>query len=229
MDGNRRPKPVIVGSTPIEGTISESSVHSRDRSFDFSNVDPLFWNRSEFACRLLNSLSLMFPVGEKHFIQAVRSWIHMAPSDLLKDIEVFFRQEARHSREHAKFNRLLLMNGVGVSQVEAETIKKLAQFYLQDDQLISTVVLEEITGLGAKLLPYLERWLLSGDEAVAEMWRWHALEEKEHVHVARSLLKYCGISKRRFIKVGFKTVVMFVKQLKYNWNEVKLAEDAQLH
>lgn len=183
-------------------------MHVRERSFDFSAVRPLSWN-NKGTSKLLNSLSLLFPIGEKFFIQAVRQFECHASPELKHDIEIFYKQEARHSREHAKFNKLLQDEGIDVASLERNAFHRLhICSNTPEDALIVTVCLEQLTELMAKSLGMLDSTMLSTelDCPVSAMWKWHMEEELEHAHVARALMyAACPVGRlkyaRKFINV----------------------------
>lgn len=196
---------------------------SRDKNFDFSKIHADVWHPVCIFNDLFNSLSVMFPDGEKHFIQAIRHYEPLASEKLKEDIRVFYRQEAKHSREHRKWNERLRAAGADIDTLVEEMNARLAEFDSPEDALISTVVLEELTGFGAMMLNRFGGRILKGAHPeVAEMWRWHAIEEEEHVHVARQLLKEMGIPKSRVIKVGLKTLGHFFGQLRSNYRELEI-------
>lgn len=58
-------------------------------------------------------MSMMFPVGEQYFIDAVReSQAHVVDAQLREDIRGFIGQEATHRHLHARFNAVLKQQGL---------------------------------------------------------------------------------------------------------------------
>lgn len=162
----------------------------RDRHFDFDDVRPFQWN-GRFRSKLLNAFSMLFPVGEKFFIQAVRHYKDQITSEkLIGDVDVFFKQEAKHSREHARFNALLEDQGVNLREQERQAFNRLVKCgSTPEDALLVTVCLEQLTEAMAHMLFKLDTVLLRDAGCpVTDMWKWHATEELEHAHVAREVM-----------------------------------------
>ncbi|MEM9423891.1 MAG: metal-dependent hydrolase, partial [Spirochaetota bacterium] len=96
----------------------------RDIHFEFEPALIFNYTRNPRLTRYLNSLSLLFPAGEKFFIRSVRKFESQVPQ-MQDDIQMFCQQEGRHSREHIKVNKILQSHGVEVSKIEDETAKRL--------------------------------------------------------------------------------------------------------
>lgn len=137
---------------------------------------------------LLNTFSIVLPIGERFFIDAVR-----AHRDLVKDPELqkavtaFIGQEAMHGREHEDYNAALFARAPIAPKFEALVldifglIKKHlpAHFWLS-----ATIALEHFTALLADAVLKDPRIFEGAEEHYANIWRWHAFEETEHKAVA---------------------------------------------
>lgn len=135
-----------------------------------------------------NALSVLFPAGERFFMDSVRKFRDRADSeDLKKAVLGFIGQEAMHSREHIEYNAMLDRAGLPASELDQFTWKLLAEISkrLPDRILLGgTIALEHYTAvLGDMILKHPEKLKDSVPEYVT-MWRWHALEETEHKAVA---------------------------------------------
>ena len=98
--------------TPDDLTISP-------RRIEFELPDPLpwYWHGGDpFKTHFFNAMSLLFPDGERFFIDSVRYF-----RDRVKDprqqqlIKGFIGQEGHHSREHIEYNRRLEAQGYDVT------------------------------------------------------------------------------------------------------------------
>lgn len=141
----------------------------------------------QFAA-FLNTFSIVLPVGERFFIDAVR-----AHRDLIKDPELqkavtaFIGQEAMHGREHEEYNEALF----AVSKV-APKFERLVAGLLNwgkeklppSSRLSATIALEHFTALLASQVLENERLTKDVEPRFSAVWYWHALEETEHKAVA---------------------------------------------
>lgn len=169
-----------------------------DFEFDPSKV-PLDWCRDDaFLTTHLNALSLLFPEGERFFVEAVK-----AHADFVKDpalqaaVKGFIGQEAMHGKEHRAFNAMMQAHGFR----EAPVVEKKLRSFLQGvrkhvfgkkSQLAVTCALEHFTALLAEMLlanPAVQEEM---HETVRQLWVWHALEESEHKAVAYDVYAAAG-------------------------------------
>mgnify|MGYP003452248881 FL=1 len=76
----------------------------RPRHLDFNLPKPLprHWHGGDaFKTHLFDSMSVLFPDGERFFIDSVRQFRDQISDPLLKEqIRGFIGQEGHHSREH---------------------------------------------------------------------------------------------------------------------------------
>mgnify|MGYP003575497619 CR=1 FL=1 len=143
-------------------------------------------NDDPVATAFYNALSVTFPQGERFFMDSVRRFRGEATGELAEQITAFTRQEAMHTREHLAFNRLAADHGYDVAAMEARTHARL-QFARSRTpllQLAATVALEHFTAILAHALLADPRHLEGAEPRVANLWRWHAIEEVEHKSVA---------------------------------------------
>ena len=145
--------------------------------------------------QFMNALSLLFPAGERMFIDAIRSYRDEIPDpDLKKAATAFIGQEAMHSREHIEYNELMEQAGLPAHKLDQFTWNLLDWIKQRSPKslpLAATIALEHYTALmGDMLLRYPE--MMSGSQEDFErMWRWHALEEVEHKAVAYDVYEKC--------------------------------------
>ena len=178
-----------LGSTPIAKRPESVSIKARNIAFDISPGVPKYWVSGDpFLTHFMNALSVIFPPGERMFMDAVKSVRDRVHNpDTRADIAGFLAQEALHSREHSALNELLNAQGYPVHKMEqglADRIRTVAKARGRKGNLAATVALEHMTALlGFKLLTQEEVRALC-DPRVLPLWMWHAVEEMEHKAVA---------------------------------------------
>lgn len=137
---------------------------------------------------LLNTFSIVLPIGERFFIDAVRAHRDLVQDpDLQKAVTAFIGQEAMHGREHEEYNSALFERNSIAPKFEAFVldlfglIKKHTPEYFW---LSSTIALEHFTALLADSVLQIPELFDGAEENYANIWRWHAFEETEHKAVA---------------------------------------------
>jgi len=133
-----------------------------------------------------NALSATFPKGEAFFIESVKSCRDGAPPRLAAEIRDFIRQEINHTREHVAFNRAALEAGYDFSRINAHVdyMLGLTKGRRPEVNLAATMALEHFTAMMAHEFLANPAHFAGGEAEVANMWRWHAIEEIEHKAVA---------------------------------------------
>jgi len=158
----------------------------RDMKFDLENWLLKDWCfNNPFFTAFFNAISLSFPEGEKAFIASVRAYRNeIKDKRLLKDIDLFCKQEAMHIREHKKYNKLLCdLRGYDQEKLE----KKYQGLFANEDKLgklATTVGMEHLTALLGVQVAYTNNLIKDKTNPVAKLWEWHAKEEVEHKSVA---------------------------------------------
>lgn len=179
----------------------------RDYHFAFPPAQLFNYASTREVTRVLNSLSLLFPVGERFFMDSIRAWEPLVHDEkLLEDIKIFYKQEGRHGREHTKLNKLLSKHGIDLDALNKDILKILEKHgYDKGRALMATTTLERLTGALGYGLNILDRFILK-DNAYGDLWRYHAIEEVEHVHVSEELakrfLKFSMFEQGRFLLIA---------------------------
>ena len=171
-----------VSVTPTDLTITP-----RDRRFGREDKTPRWWlNNSPYETALYNALSATFPKGEAYFIESIRAFREAADDKLAGEIRAFTTQEVIHSREHSEFNKRAAEAGYDLAPLErtVDESLKLLEGRPKVLDLASTMALEHFTAIIAHELLANPRHLAGADQASADLWRWHAVEEIEHKGVA---------------------------------------------
>tara|TARA_R110002074_G_C12460117_1_gene659360 strand:+ start:503 stop:1366 length:864 start_codon:yes stop_codon:yes gene_type:complete len=166
-----------------------TTITPRNIQFGFDKALPLNWHSGDPATsRFYDALSLLFPSGERMFINSVRLFADRITDPQLKaDIRAFTAQEAIHSREHAHYNALLTAQGIDVEGFGrlADRVVKFAERWTPNKmQLAITCAFEHYTALFAESILGDPRVMEGAHPFYRDLWRWHAMEEEEHKAVA---------------------------------------------
>ncbi len=168
----------------------------RDLHFELPTGQALTeWHPAGYHVSMfINTLSLLFPIGERFFIDAVRSHRDQVNDpELQQAITAFIGQEAMHGREHQELNDLLKAQGYPVEDIERFVFRLLkwvenryfgSRRFREAGPLNGTIALEHFTAILADALLSDPELLGDSEPAVKAMLQWHAMEETEHKAVA---------------------------------------------
>jgi uncharacterized protein len=159
-------------------------IHARRMHFDFEGTAKYWFDGEPYLTRFVEGLSMLFPEGERFFVEAVHHY-RSAISDpaLLRDIQAFTAQEGTHGAEHHKYN-------VRIAGKKTQAYEYVAGMLREDqtispiDRLAATVALEHFTAMLADEFLQNPVYASRMDPKHAELWLWHAVEETEHKAVA---------------------------------------------
>jgi predicted metal-dependent hydrolase len=211
------------------------TINLRRPSFDLEATLTRDWHGdSAFRTAFFNAMSMLFPLGEKFFIDSVRAFRNDIKDDvLLAEITAFQGQEAIHRLKHQEYNELLCrVRGYDLAEFEKPALKRLA--WVRENmsakrQLAGTVASEHITAIMADDMLRRGDSLVGADDAIADLWRWHGVEETEHKAVAFDVyMAVCGSTKIRrramlmstffFYKDTFRNMCIMLKHDGKLWN-----------
>ncbi|HEY5927592.1 MAG TPA: metal-dependent hydrolase [Kofleriaceae bacterium] len=171
------------------------------RDVDFK-IDPAkvprdWCDQDPYETTFLNALSMLFPEGERFFVESVKQHKHyVTDPQLQRDVAGFIGQEAMHGREHRAFNELLHAHGYHEApRIEAKLrwfLKRVRVALSPKSQLAVTTALEHFTAMLAESLMADPKMRGQMHEDVAPLWLWHALEESEHKAVAFDVYRAAG-------------------------------------
>lgn len=137
---------------------------------------------------LMNTMSLVIPVGERFFIDAVRHYRdQITDPELKKAATAFIGQEAMHGREHDEYNARVIerLPSAAVFEKRVKALLDAFQNYTPPAMRLSgTIALEHLTAIMADGLLQDPRVSAKAEAGYSALWRWHALEETEHKGVA---------------------------------------------
>ncbi len=168
-------------------TPADLTITPRDRRFGRNLEQKRWWlNSDPVASAFHNALSITFPRGEAFFVESVKAFRDGASPRLAAEIRSFVHQEVMHSREHLSFNKRVADAGYRIDHLEQVVIDSLALTRNRPEilNLAVTMALEHYTAILAHMMLADPGHFAGADSELADMWRWHAIEEIEHKGVA---------------------------------------------
>lgn len=212
-----------------------TEIRARNMGFEFEDTPRHWVADAAVPTALGNALHLIFPMGERFFVRAVKHFADQLEDPALRaQVKGFYAQEGRHAHEHERVFAWLERQGYDVKpflriykKIAYEIIEKASPPKLR---LAVTVALEHYTAIMAE--DALQHGLL--DRAHASMrplLAWHAAEEIEHKAVAFDVLKsvddsyawrMAGMALATALLMGFWTLgtTMLLRQEKLGLFEV---------
>lgn len=171
---------IYTSKTPVDLVV-------RNPNFDFPRQLPKYWYGNDpFMTHHLTAFSIVFGIAEHFVITGVRNYKdQIQDAKLKKEASQFIGQEAFHSKEHAKLNRLLYNQGFAWMPKVEQSMNILLGIFLKilpkRFLLASTAAIEHMTTLfGRHALQNPEVAVDPIVPEVRELFRWHAYEELEH-------------------------------------------------
>ena len=207
----------------------------RRKSFDIEAALEGEWHSgSRFITAWFNAMSLLFPLGEKFFIDSVVHFEDQVDDPQLKaEIASFRAQESTHRVQHQKYNELLCeLRGYSLERFEKHERERMAWAYRELSarrRLAGTVANEHLTAIMAHDLLSNDDVLEGANPHIAELWRWHGIEETEHKAVAFDVFLAVGgtVAERRqallmntffFFKDTFRNLCIMLQHEGKLWN-----------
>lgn len=218
----------------VSRTPADLVITPRNREFGRGETHPRWWMGGDpVPTAFYNALSSTFPLGEAFFIESVRNYRGKVPEALQAQIAAFTRQEGVHSREHVQFNQHVTDAGFDLSPIEARLKERIAEQRAIGPhiQLAVTMCLEHLTAILAHTWLKDHSHFDGAPKDIADLWRWHAIEEVEHksvaydvfLHVTRDLhpLKRWLFRSRVMWRVTFR----FAKQRVHDMSDLFAQDD----
>lgn len=190
------------------------------------NQTPRYWfNGNPYATRFMDSIMMVFPIGERYFIETVRHYKDRIKDPvLLAAVADFTKQEAQHGLQHQRLNQELSKQGLPVDALLTEFsafIKQLETFPHQA-QVAITAGLEHMTALMADAFFSDPVVTAQWDSHVRALMAWHAIEEMEHRAVAFDVMT--TVAK---VNYAMRSIVM-VRAFSYFWLHTLIRTDQML-
>jgi predicted metal-dependent hydrolase len=199
----------------VRNVVASREIKPRSFALEIPEGTPRHWLGGDpYMTHLLNAFSLMFPQGERFFMDSVRAFRDQLTDERLKrDVRGFLSQEALHSREHHVLNGFLTKLGFdaeGIDRAVGDDLARRRAARRPIDDLAVTCALEHFTALLAEL------WLARPElrelavEPLRTLWTWHAIEELEHKAVAFDVYRNVGGSYKTRVYWMARTTVAFI-------------------
>ena len=177
----------------------------RRESFDLDEILTADWHGGgAYRTAWFNAMSLLFPLGEKFFIDSVCHYQgEIEDPQLQQEIASFRAQEATHRLQHQKYNELLCeLRNYDLDRFEKNERERMAWAYRElpaRRRLAGTVANEHLTAIMANDMLSNRDVLVGADPQIARLWEWHGVEETEHKAVAFDVFVAVGgtVSERR--------------------------------
>ena len=170
----------------------------RRPAFDFTGIDPL-WAGDVAAVQIINALGIVPAFVEPFLIKVMQrakeTLDPVSDASLIRDIELFNKQEAQHFKFHVALNRWIRENGYeGMKQHERKYEAEYEQMLSSRSLLWLLSYCEGFESMGlASAAAFvdggIEEMLPDADPRPIALWRWHLAEEYEHRTVAFRTLK----------------------------------------
>ena len=169
-------------------------IERRDIDLAFTDIPRNWCGGDPYETAHLEALSLLFPEGERFFVDAVKQLRHhVRDPALAADVAGFIGQEAMHGREHRAFNTAIAPEvGPRVDRWLRGFLGGVRRVLSPKSQLAVTCAIEHLTALLAESMlgdPQVHEPI---DPAVRTLWLWHGLEESEHKAVAFEVYRAAG-------------------------------------
>ena len=165
----------------------------RDLDFDFDNVPKYWFGGDPFKTRFFDALSVLFPEGEKFFIECVRDYRDQVPDPQMQaQIRDFMLQEGQHGMVHTRFNNRLKTQGIEVDRILNQQVRILGNYRRKTPAwftLSLTAAAEHMTAIMAHSFMERSDIFADADPRMRAMYLWHGVEEIEHKAVAFDVLK----------------------------------------
>ena len=162
--------------------------------FGLNGDIPRHWFGGDpFKTRFFDAMSLLFPEGEKFFIQCVRDYRdRITDPQMQADVKDFIYQEGQHGMVHDAYNRRVAAQGVAVDHIEARMLKMLAfqrRNFSKKMTLAQTAAAEHMTAIMAHSFMADREMFAEADPRMRALYVWHAIEEIEHKAVAFDVMQ----------------------------------------
>ena len=178
------------GSVPPQQQI----VPRKGPDFGLDGDVPRHWFGGDpFKTRFFDAMSLLFPEGEKFFIQCVRDYRDRITDPQMQiDVKDFIYQEGQHGMVHDAYNRRVARQGVAVDHIEARMIGMLKfqrRHFSKKMTLAQTAAAEHMTAIMAHSFMADREMFAPADPRMRALYVWHAIEEIEHKSVAFDVMQ----------------------------------------
>lgn len=185
-----------MNQTDIDTSAKLPITPRRDLDFEFEKVPRHWFGGDPFKTRFFDAMSVLFPEGEKFFIECVRDYRDQVKDPAMQEqIRDFMLQEGQHGMVHTRFNNRLKEQGIEVDRILKEQIGILAAYRRKTPAwftLSLTAGAEHMTAIMAHSFMERNDVFDDADPRMRAMYVWHGIEEIEHKGVAFDVLTQIG-------------------------------------
>jgi hypothetical protein len=158
---------------------------------------PRYWMDDNAATtHFMNSLSCIFPGGERFFVRSVLEHLSEIGDERLKmEARQFCGQEAIHGQQHEALNQWGSSQGwdlEGRAKFDEDQVIRVLGRLPKRRRLAATVALEHLTAVIGNAFLSCPEVLEAVHPEVRTLWVWHAIEEIEHKAVAHEVFYAVG-------------------------------------
>jgi uncharacterized protein len=201
-------------STLQTPTPSDVDIEVRRMRYDLSGLDRHWARGSKFITHFYNALSVVFPEGEKFFINAVRAFEDQVTDPKLRaEVRAFLAQEGHHAFQHRVLNAALTKTGVDVPSQERWVDKFMTKLWndaTPAQRLGVSCAIEHYTAVCGNAFLRDKENVAGFDPCMAAIWRWHAIEETEHKGVVYDVYQNVVGSYFQRIYIQFCVSLVFI-------------------
>lgn len=192
-------------------------------NFSFDKKKPRFYYKNNpFSTAFINTLHILFPTGERFFVNSVLKYQKQITDEKLKkQIRNFCGQEGVHSAMHERFWKILKDNNYQYEGYEQHIddllhkgVAKVKLPFFKDPtvDIAITACLEHFTALfGHAIFKRVDISETAAPQDIAELFQWHAAEEIEHKHVAFDVMQQVDEQEytKRVIAMPIATAILY--------------------
>lgn len=162
--------------------------------FGLSGDIPRYWfGNDAFRTRFFDAMSILFPEGEKFFIQCVRDYRdRIVDPDFKTQVKDFIYQEGQHGMVHDAYNARLAAQGIAVESIEGQEKRILAWLRAKlpaSYTIAHTAAVEHVTAIMAHSFMKHPDTFEDADPRMRALYVWHGIEEIEHKSVAFQVMR----------------------------------------
>lgn len=146
-----------------------------------------------FKTRFFDAMSMLFPDGERFFIQCVRDYRDRITDPALQaQVKDFTYQEGQHGMVHTAYNERIARQGVAVDHI-TRTMRGILDWerrHLPKSLTLAfTAAAEHMTAIMAHSFMHHPDTFEHADPRIRALYVWHGIEEIEHKAVAYDVMK----------------------------------------
>jgi uncharacterized protein len=165
-------------------------VKARDVKLNLNEqtVQMHWFDRNPWLSQAINAMFLIIPAGERWVMNAARDLLPtLKDPELVKATKAFIRQEAMHSREHDRMNKVLIKYGVPYNEINKSFSKAenlIRKHTSTEFDAACAAAFEHFTAILSEEFLKVPEVMETIDPEVRALAIWHMIEEIEHKAVS---------------------------------------------